>query len=187
MIAAIANGISIIEGCSSAADPRSTRRCLESLGVNFDSTESHYRVEGRGLRGLSGSRMPLDAGNSGTTIRLMSGILAGQRFPSEIAGDASLNRRPMLRVFEPLRLMGAHIRGTENNTAPILIEAAPELHGIDYRMPVSSAQVKSAVLFAGAFAEGITTISGKNPDPRSYGTYAGPDDCSSRRRLEDIH
>ena len=161
MIAAIANGISIIEGCSSAADPRSTRRCLESLGVNFDSTESHYRVEGRGLRGLSGSRMPLDAGNSGTTIRLMSGILAGQRFPSEIAGDASLNRRPMLRVFEPLRLMGAHIRGTENNTAPILIEAAPELHGIDYRMPVSSAQVKSAVLFAGAFAEGITTISEK--------------------------
>lgn len=158
MIAAIADGMSTIEGCSSAADPRRTRRCLEFARVKFDLAASQYRVEGRGLRGLSGSRAPLDAGNSGTTIRLMSGILAGQQFSSEIIGDASLSRRPMLRVFEPLRLMGAHIHGTENNTAPILIETVPGLHGIEYAMPVSSAQVKSAVLFAGAFAEGITTV-----------------------------
>ncbi len=158
MIAAMADGVSTIEGCSSAADPLSTRRCLESLGVTFDSAVSHYRVEGRGLRGLSGSRKPLDAGNSGTTIRLLSGVLAGQRFSSEIAGDASLNKRPMLRIFEPLRLMGANIHGTKNNTAPILIDAVSDLHGIEYTMPVSSAQVKSAVLFAGAFAEGTTTV-----------------------------
>jgi len=158
MIAAMADGVSTIEGCSSAADPLSTRLCLESLGVTFDSMASHYRVEGRGLRGLSGSRKPLKAGNSGTTIRLLSGVLAGQRFSSEIAGDVSLNNRPMLRIFEPLRLMGANIHGTKNNTAPILIDAVSDLHGIEYTMPVSSAQVKSAVLFAGAFAEGTTTV-----------------------------
>ena len=158
LIAAIAEGSSTIEGCSIAADPLSTRRCLESLGVKFDSTASGLRVEGRGLRGLSGSLTPLDAGNSGTTIRLLSGILAGQRFSSVIGGDASLNRRPMLRIFEPLRIMGANIHGTENNTAPIFIEAVSGLHGIEYAMPVSSAQVKSSVLFAGAFADGTTSV-----------------------------
>jgi 3-phosphoshikimate 1-carboxyvinyltransferase len=107
---------------------------------------------------LTGSKSPLDAGNSGTTIRLLSGVLAGQKFSSKITGDVSLSRRPMRRVFDPLRLMGANIHGTDNNTAPLFIQAVPGLHGIDYTMPFSSAQVKSAVLFAGAFAEGTTCV-----------------------------
>jgi 3-phosphoshikimate 1-carboxyvinyltransferase len=158
LISAIAEGTSTIEGCSTAADPRSTRSCLEALGVKFYLDGPVLRVEGQGLKGLTGSKSPLDAGNSGTTIRLLSGVLAGQKFSSKITGDVSLSRRPMRRVFDPLRLMGANIHGTDNNTAPLFIQAVPGLHGIDYTMPFSSAQVKSAVLFAGAFAEGTTCV-----------------------------
>ncbi|MBN1396940.1 MAG: 3-phosphoshikimate 1-carboxyvinyltransferase [Bacteroidetes bacterium] len=158
MISAIADGKSEISCCSRAADPMSTLSCIRQLGLNVEETGQRIVIHGKGRHGLQPSSIPLDAGNSGTTIRLLSGILAGQRFPSIIIGDSSLSKRPMKRIFDPLRLMGADISGTEKNTAPVRIEPVDRLHSIQYALPVPSAQVKSSVLFAGLFAEGTTSV-----------------------------
>ncbi len=158
MISAIAEGRSEIEGLSAAADPVSTRRCLVDLGIDIEEKNGRVTVRGKGLRGLRAPANVLDAGNSGTTMRLLAGILVGQSFPSEITGDASLRNRPMQRVIEPLSRMGANIHGTERSTAPLHIEPVPTLDPITYRMPMASAQVKSALLLAGLYAEGCTTV-----------------------------
>lgn len=163
MISAVAAGKSEIEGISAAADPVSTRQCLASLGVEIVEKGDILTVEGKGLRGLRAPVSVLDAGNSGTTMRLLSGILVGQSFPSEITGDASLRSRPMQRVIEPLTLMGASIRGSDRSTAPLQIKPVSRLHPIRYQMPIASAQVKSAILFAGLYADGITTVIEKVP------------------------
>ena len=158
LISAIADGVSEIYSCSEAADPHSTLSCIKQLGIQVEEHGNHIVLHGNGLRGLQKPKSPLDAGNSGTTIRLLSGILAGQNFHSVIYGDSSLCQRPMKRIIDPLRQMGADIHGTENNTAPLSIEPVERLHSIQYTLPVSSAQVKSALLFAGLYADGQTAI-----------------------------
>ena len=163
LIGALAEGLTTIEGLSPAADVRSTRACLTTLGVDIEDTGSQTHVHGKGPHGFRKPSVPLDAGNSGTTIRLLSGILAGQRFDSTLIGDASLSRRPMKRVIEPLRMMGANISATPQFTPPISIGSQYHLRPIEYEMPVPSAQVKSAILFAGLFADGVTKVTESVP------------------------
>ena len=115
-------------------------------------------IQGNGLHGLNKPLEQLNAGNSGTTMRLLSGVLVGQHFLSTIIGDSSLCQRPMKRIIEPLQQMGASIYGTKINTAPITIEPVSQLHGIHYELPIPSAQVKSAIIFAGLYADSVTTI-----------------------------
>jgi len=158
MISALAEGTSEIVGSSSAADPMSTLDCLRALGVERHTTRESLLIRGRGLRKLLKPQHVLDAGNSGTTIRLLTGILAGQAFSSMITGDDALRKRPMKRVIDPLMQMGARIEATESQTPPLKISPANRLHGIDYVLPVPSAQVKSAILLAGLHAEGTTRV-----------------------------
>jgi 3-phosphoshikimate 1-carboxyvinyltransferase len=157
MLAAMAEGTSELRHFAAAADCQSTLDCMSSLGAIVKVDHETVRVTGRGAQGLKGSWRALDAGNSGTTIRLLTGILAGQDFTSKLSGDASLQKRPMGRVVSPLRQMGADIRAREDNFAPLEIRAA-QLHGIHYKMPMASAQVKSAILLAGLFADGATSV-----------------------------
>jgi 3-phosphoshikimate 1-carboxyvinyltransferase len=157
MLAGIAEGTSQLSNFALAADCHSTLACMKALGADVTVNKTHVRVTGHGLRGLTASKRQLDAGNSGTTIRLLSGILAGQHFTSKIAGDDSLNKRPMKRILTPLREMGAQISARDENFAPLEIRGG-KLRGIHYEMPMASAQVKSAVLLAGLFAEGDTSV-----------------------------
>ena len=157
MLAALAEGTSELRHFAAAADCRSTLECMKALGAEVKFEKDAARVTGHGLRGLKGTRRALDAGNSGTTMRLLAGILAGQAFSSQLTGDASLQKRPMKRVVGPLREMGAEIRAREDNFAPLEIRGA-RLHAIDFHTPMASAQVKSAVLLAGLFAEGETSV-----------------------------
>jgi 3-phosphoshikimate 1-carboxyvinyltransferase len=157
MIAAIAEGASELRHFAAAADCRSTLDCMKSLGAEVKIDKETVRITGRGLRGLKATRRALDAGNSGTTMRLLAGILAGQEFASQLTGDASLQKRPMKRVVGPLRQMGADIRARDDNFAPLEIRGG-HLHAIDFQMLMASAQVKSAVLLAGLFAEGETVV-----------------------------
>jgi 3-phosphoshikimate 1-carboxyvinyltransferase len=157
ILAAIAEGASEIGHFSAAADCRSTLDCFRRLGIEVDQRDDRVRVAGKGLAGLRGSRSALDAENSGTTMRLLAGVLAGQTFRSTLDGDASLRRRPMRRVIAPLAEMGARIRSREGGFAPLEIEGVA-LRPIEYTLPVASAQVKSAVLLAGLFAEGVTSV-----------------------------
>jgi 3-phosphoshikimate 1-carboxyvinyltransferase len=157
LLAALARGTSRIEHFSAAADCQSTLDCLRKLGVKIERTASAVRITGAGLNGLQHSRRKLDAGNSGTTMRLLAGILAGQPFDSTVTGDRSLQRRPMRRVIEPLTQMGAEIHAGHEGVAPLKIHGR-KLAGIDYTLPVPSAQVKSAILMAGLFAEGVTEV-----------------------------
>src|SRR4029077_6168039 len=157
MLAALAEGASELRHFSAAADCHSTLECVRALGAEVKSEKDTVRVTGRGLAGLKSSWRSLNAGNSGTTMRLLSGILAGQTFSSKLTGDESLQKRPMKRVIGPLREMGAEIRARDDNFAPLEIRGA-RLKAIDYRMPMASAQVKSAVLLAGLFAEGVTSV-----------------------------
>src|SRR5215475_4239400 len=158
MLAALAEGTSELRNFAAAADCHSTLACMKALGADVKVDKSLIRVTGHGLRGLKSSWRALDAGNSGTTIRLLSGILAGQNFTTKIAGDDSLNKRPMKRILAPLREMGAEISARDDNFAPLEIRGG-RLRGIHYQMPMASAQVKSAVLLAGLFAEGDTSVS----------------------------
>ncbi len=130
---------------------------MKALDADVKVDKDVVRITGHGMRGLKSSWRALDAGNSGTTMRLLSGILAGQGFTTKLTGDASLQKRPMKRVMAPLREMGAEIRARDDNFAPLEIKGA-RLHAIDYQMPMASAQVKSAVLLAGLFAEGVTSV-----------------------------
>ena len=157
MIAALAEGASELRHFAAAADCHSTLDCMKALGAEVKLDKDTVRITGHGLRGLKGSRRALDAGNSGTTMRLLAGILAGQQFASQLTGDASLQKRPMKRVVGPLRQMGADIRARDDNFAPLEIRGG-RLHAIDFKMPMASAQVKSAVLLAGLFAEGETIV-----------------------------
>jgi 3-phosphoshikimate 1-carboxyvinyltransferase len=157
MLAAIAEGPSEIHGFSASADCRSTLECLEQLGVRIDRRDEVLTIQGAGLAGLKPSAGLLDAGNSGTTMRMLAGILAGQPFRSVLTGDASLSRRPMKRVIDPLTRMGARIQSAEGGLPPLEIEGGT-LKPIRYELPVPSAQVKSAVLLAGLFAEGETEV-----------------------------
>ena len=160
MLAAIAEGPSQIHYYSTSADCGSTLACLEKLGVKIERKEEVVTIQGAGLEGLRAPAAQLDAGNSGSTMRMLSGILAGQPFRSVIGGDASLSRRPMKRIIEPLTQMGARIRSAEGGMPPLTIEGGPEtqLKPIRYELPVASAQVKTSVLFAGLFAEGATEV-----------------------------
>jgi 3-phosphoshikimate 1-carboxyvinyltransferase len=157
MLAALAEGTSELRHFAASADCHSTLACVSALGAQVKVDKDAVRVTGRGLRGLKSSWRALDAGNSGTTMRLLTGILAGQQFTSKLTGDASLQKRPMKRVVAPLREMGADIRARDDNFAPLEIHGGP-LHAIDYKMPMASAQVKSAVLLAGLFADGLTSV-----------------------------
>jgi len=159
MFAALAEGKSVVANLSRGADVASTRSVLAALGVGFDSRGYEFSIESRGLRNFTPPRETLYCGNSGTTLRLMLGILAGSNLKAGLSGDASLNRRPVIRVITPLSLMGADIRtATDKDTPPVLVEGR-QLHGITYQSPVASAQVKSAVLLAGLTAEGVTEYS----------------------------
>jgi 3-phosphoshikimate 1-carboxyvinyltransferase len=158
LLSAIADGTSTIHNYPNSADPQSTLRCLRQLGVTIERDEDGLLfVEGDGLEGLRPPDEPLDCGNSGTTMRLLAGLLAGQRFGSVLSGDDSLRQRPMERIADPLNAMGARVELTEGH-APIRIRGDRTLRGIEYRLPVASAQVKSCVLLAGLFAEGTTTV-----------------------------
>lgn len=165
MIGSIAEGLTETLNFSEAGDPKSTLSCIEALGVETKLSKSpdsanayQLQIRGKGLRGLSKSNSPLDAGNSGTTIRLLTGILAAQQFDSTITGDKSLCRRPMDRIIEPLSKMGAKIHGTALQTPPLTIQSVKKLHPIDYELPLPSAQVKSSILLAGLYAEGKTRV-----------------------------
>jgi len=157
MLAAIAQGTTQIQNYATGADCRSTLSCLEALGVEVQTSGASVRIEGRGLDGLRVPEGTLDAGNSGSTIRMLSGILAGQPFFSRISGDASLARRPMDRIMLPLRQMGAQIEARDGRFPPIEIHGG-RLQPIDYTLPVPSAQVKTCVLFAGLYTPGITIV-----------------------------
>ncbi len=157
MLAAIADGTTRLENFSTGADCASTLACLRALGVKWERDGSRVTIQGCGPR-LSVPVSSLDCGNSGSTMRMLSGILAGQEFTSELIGDESLSRRPMARVMTPLTAMGAKLEARDGGRPPLRITGG-RLKAIDYKMPVPSAQVKSAVLFAGLFAEGETIVS----------------------------
>jgi len=157
MFLSLANGRSEIRGLSSSQDVQSTLKCLKNLGVEIYRTSDRIIVTGQGLHGLKEPQIILDAGNSGTTMRLLSGILAGQLFESCITGDSSLKKRPMRRIIEPLGRMGAKIFGKEDQFAPILIGPS-QLQGMTHELEIASAQVKSCILLAGLFARGWTTV-----------------------------
>jgi 3-phosphoshikimate 1-carboxyvinyltransferase len=157
MLSAIAEGTSVIRHFAASEDCQSTINCLGSLGVEVHKSGETVTIKGRGLRGLRAPSQMLDAGNSGTTIRLLSGILAGHPFESSITGDASLSRRPMGRILQPLRLMGATIESREGGLPPLDIRGG-SLEGIRYSLPVASAQVKSCVLLAGLYGNGWTAV-----------------------------
>lgn len=162
MFAAIGEGVSRLSNYSSARDCQSTLDCLEALGVNIARKPELIVIEGAGIDGLRESARALDVGNSGSTIRMLSGILAGQNFTTEITGDESIQRRPMKRVIDPLILMGARIEAREGARAPLVIRGG-NLKAIEYTPPMASAQVKSCALLAGLFADGVTAVIEKTP------------------------
>ena len=162
MVAALAEGSSQITNFSTSQDCAATLACLEQLGVSIERDGSDLLIHGVGLKGLRAPAGPLDCRNSGTTMRLLAGILAGQSFKTELTGDASLRSRPMQRIIEPLEMMGAHISSHEGR-APLAIEGRQPLHAITYKLLVASAQVKSCVLLAGLNADGRTEVIENDP------------------------
>ncbi|MFC1571335.1 3-phosphoshikimate 1-carboxyvinyltransferase [Candidatus Margulisiibacteriota bacterium] len=173
MIGSLAQGETVVNNFLTSEDCLATVECMQKLGISIGirDPKSEIRtrkiiINGKGLKGLQASKGVLDVGNSGTTIRLLSGILAGQSFATKITGDESIQKRPMMRIVKPLRSMGAKIEGMERSRdgeifAPLTISGG-KLSAIEYELPVASAQVKSAVLLAGLFAEGKTTVIEKN-------------------------
>ena len=154
MLGSLASGVTEISGFLKGADCLSTIDCFRKMGIDIDINGENVTVHGNGLRGLKKPDEMLYTGNSGTTTRLLCGILAGQNFDTSITGDASIQKRPMGRVVQPLSMMGAKI---ENEYCPLYITGT-KLHGIDYKMPVASAQVKTAIILAGLYADGETVI-----------------------------
>ena len=158
MFGALANGMTEVTHFLQGADCLSTISCFQKLGIPIENTNGCIRIQGKGLHGLRPPACVLDVGNSGTTMRLLSGILAGQPFSSTLNGDASIQKRPMKRIITPLREMGAAVSGADGtDCAPLFINGAP-LHGIDYQSPVASAQVKSCILLAGLYADTKTSV-----------------------------
>jgi 3-phosphoshikimate 1-carboxyvinyltransferase len=164
VLSALANGISRITGFLEADDTRATARIFGQMGVCIETPAVNERiVHGVGLRGLRSPEGVLDCGNSGTAMRLLCGVLAGQAFDSMLAGDASLSKRPMRRVTDPLAAMGAQIETAGGGTPPLRVRGGRALRGIDYASPIASAQVKSAVLLAGLYADGETRVTEPRP------------------------
>ncbi|HWR71108.1 MAG TPA: 3-phosphoshikimate 1-carboxyvinyltransferase, partial [Dehalococcoidia bacterium] len=152
----LANGTARVTNFAPGADCASTLSCLRALGVRMETVSANpptIEIHGVGVMGFTEPDTVLDAGNSGTTMRLLTGLLAGQAFFTVITGDASLCSRPMGRVIHPLRLMGARIYGRNRDTLAPLAIKGQELHGLDYTLPVASAQIKSAMLIAGLFSQ----------------------------------
>jgi 3-phosphoshikimate 1-carboxyvinyltransferase len=169
MLGAIADGMTKLENFSTGADCASTLDCLKGLGVKWERISNSVAIYGKGPK-LKAPSAALDCGNSGSTIRMLSGILAGQQFTSELIGDSSLSRRPMARIIKPLEMMGAKIKSTDGNRPPLHITGS-KLKGIDYELPVASAQVKTSLLFAGLYARGTTRV--KEPiQTRDHGEQA---------------
>jgi 3-phosphoshikimate 1-carboxyvinyltransferase len=163
MLSAIAEGTSHIRGFLEGEDTRATAAVLAQLGVSIEAPSAGERiVRGVGLRGLRGSSQPLDCGNAGTGMRLLTGLLAGQAFDSTLIGDESLSKRPMRRVTDPLAKMGAQI-DSQDGLPPLHVRGGRSLHGIRYELPVASAQIKSALLLAGLYAEGSTEVIEPHP------------------------
>ncbi len=157
MIAALATGTSRLRNCSNSEDCAATLGCLSGLGIKINREGNDVLVAGAGPRGLTAPAAPLDCGNSGTTMRLLAGILAGQSFTSTMTGDASLLTRPMQRIIEPLQLMGATI-DSHDGRAPLIINGKYPLEPVDYTLLLASAQAKSCILLAGLSARGRTTV-----------------------------
>ena len=168
MLAALADGTSRVQGFLEGEDTRATAAIFGRLGVRIEAPSASVRVvHGVGLHGLADATGDLDCGNAGTGMRLLAGLLAGQAFDSVLVGDGSLSRRPMARVIDPLRRMGAHIEAREGGLPPLRINGNNVLQGIDFELPVASAQVKSAVLLAGLYARGETRVVEPHPS-RDY-------------------
>lgn len=158
MFGSIAKGTTELTGFLDGADCRSTIACFRAMGIKIEQVKDHVMIHGNGLHGLQAPTSMLDVGNSGTTTRLISGILSAQNFTSELNGDASIQKRPMKRIMDPLSQMGANIISIkDNDCAPLRITGQP-LHGIHYNSPVASAQVKSCILLAGLYADGETSV-----------------------------
>ena len=182
LASALAEGSATITGYCRGEDCLNTLRALQALGVAIEVDTDTVRVWGKGLGGLTEPVLPLDCGNSGTGLRLLAGVLAGQPFFSILTGDDSLRRRPMGRIVNPLRMMGAAIQGRKGGElAPLAIQGGT-LQGIEYRSPVSSAQIKSAVLFAGLFAQGETRFSEPAQSPGSHRANVPVSGDSARNR-----
>ncbi|MEM6998333.1 MAG: 3-phosphoshikimate 1-carboxyvinyltransferase [Pseudomonadota bacterium] len=158
ILGALAEGETTITGFLQGEDTLATANVFKQLGVEIENNGDVVKIKGVGLNGLRAYDKPLDFGNSGTSVRLMSGLLSAQSFNSELIGDDSLMTRPMMRVIKPLRTMGASIDCSDENTLPIKISGDNQLKGIDYELPVASAQLKSCLLLAGLYADGITSI-----------------------------
>lgn len=159
MLGALAEGVTEAQGFLEGEDCLATLNAFRAMGVPIQGPAAgRVTIQGAGLRGLKAPGKPLYLGNSGTTMRLLAGLLAGQRFDTVLTGDESLNRRPMRRITEPLAAMGARIETTAAGTAPLHIQGGQPLKGIDYRLPVASAQVKSGILLAGLYARGRTCV-----------------------------
>lgn len=192
MLGALAEGVSHVRGFLEGEDTRATARVLEQLGVRIEVPSASERiVHGVGLHGLRAPAGSLDCGNAGTGMRLLAGVLAAQRFDSVLVGDASLSKRPMRRVIDPLERMGASI-DAEGGLPPLRIRGGRTLHGIDYELPVASAQVKSAVLLAGLYAQGSTRVVEPHPTrdytERMLGEFGWPIDFApGLARLEGGH
>lgn len=164
MLGAIAEGVTSVSGFLEGDDALATMNCFRAMGVRIDGPDAgRVTVHGVGMRGLQAPRGVLDCGNSGTSMRLLTGLLAGQGFAAELDGDASLRKRPMKRVATPLAEMGARIETAADGRPPLRILPAAALRGIHYAMPVASAQVKSALLLAGLYAESETCVSEPAP------------------------
>ncbi|MDO8862259.1 3-phosphoshikimate 1-carboxyvinyltransferase [Haliea sp. E1-2-M8] len=164
MLGAIAEGTTRINGFLEGEDALATVAALRALGVAIEGPDDgEVAVHGVGLHGLRAPAGPLDMGNSGTSMRLLAGLLAGQVFDSELTGDVSLCKRPMGRVMGPLQQMGASIEGSADGTPPLRVHGGRALHGIHYDLPMASAQVKSCVLLAGLYAEGRTSVTEPAP------------------------
>jgi 3-phosphoshikimate 1-carboxyvinyltransferase len=158
MLGSIAEGTTEVHHFLQGADCLSSIACFRQMGIDIENNGDVVRIHGKGLRGLSRPENILDTGNSGTTTRLMSGMLAGQNFDCTVNGDASIQSRPMKRIITPLTLMGASIESLRGNDCAPLKITGKQLHGIHYASPVSSAQVKSAILLAGLYADGETSV-----------------------------
>ncbi|MBI5449896.1 MAG: 3-phosphoshikimate 1-carboxyvinyltransferase [Gammaproteobacteria bacterium] len=164
MLGALADGVTRVSGFLEGEDSLATLQAFRDMGVRIDGPDhGQVVIHGVGLHGLRAPDKPLDLGNSGTSMRLLAGLLAGQSFDVQMTGDASLSRRPMRRVTEPLSTMGARITATATGTPPLQVHGGQLLHGISYQMPMASAQVKSSLLLAGLYAQGRTCVSEPAP------------------------
>ncbi len=193
MFAALADGVSHISGFLEGEDTRATARAFVQMGVKIETTAASERiVHGVGVDGLTAPAGPIDCGNAGTGMRLLTGLLAGQSFDTRLIGDESLSKRPMRRVTDPLARMGARIDAQAGGLPPLRIQGKSSLHGIDYTLPVASAQVKSAVLLAGLYALGDTQVIEPHPTrdytERMLQAFGYPIEfCEGRAKLAGGH